>query len=166
MGTLFAWLVTLLGAFSLVALREKMVLFEVPGLKTLYQSWKQVLLAVAFWLLAEPIIGIFTTEQDVIDAARRYLAIVPLSLWGYGVVIITAGAFDAMGLSHYGLAQYLIRTAVLYVPLSFIASLFATSEAVFYGIAIANALAGVTVAAFALWWFGNHESAKAQTSMA
>lgn len=246
-GTLIAWLVTVFGAFALVALREKMLTFDVPGRAELMRSWKRVLavgvpasvgnavnpigiavvtgiiatfgevivagygvatrieslsvipmlalssaigpftgqnwgagkcdrvaealkfsylicavwagvLGVFFWFAAEPIIGVFSQEQEVISAATAYLTIVPLSLWGYGVVIITAGAFNALGRSHYGLGLYLIRSAVLYVPFSFIASRMAGSEAVFYGIAVANALAGAIVAAFALHWLSTHKA--------
>ena len=244
-GTLLAWLVTVFGAFALVAYREKMLTLSMPGISALVKSWKRVLaigipasfgnavnpvgiavvtsiiaafggvivagfgvatrieslavipmlalssaigpftgqnwgagkcdrvsealkfcyvvcavwagvLAVFFWFAAEPIVRIFSQETEVVDAAATYLVIVPLSLWGYGIVIITAGAFNALGRSHYGLGLYLVRTAVLYVPFAFVASTFAGSEAVFYGIAAANAFAGVTVGAFALHWLSNH----------
>ncbi|EBA11141.1 MATE efflux family protein [Roseobacter sp. CCS2] len=246
-GTLVAWLVTVFGAFALVAVREKMIVFKLPPASALYKSWKRVLavgvpasvgnavnpigiavatailasfnevivagfgvatrieslsvipmlalssaigpfagqnwgagkcgrvaealkvsyivcavwagvLALFFWIAAEPIVGVFSQEAEVISAATTYLTIVPISIWGYGVVIITAGAFNALGRSHYGLGLYLIRTAVLYVPLSFVASLLAGSEAVFYAIAVANALAGIAVGAFALHWLSNHKA--------
>jgi len=252
-GTLLAWLVTVFGAFALVAYREKMILFKMPSLTDLAKSWKRVLavgvpaslgnavnpigiaivtgiiatfgevvvagygvatrieslsvipmlalssaigpfagqnwgagkcgrvtealklsyiicaawagvLAVFFWFAAKPIIGVFSQDQEVIETAATYLTIVPLSLWGYGVVIITAGAFNALGRSHYGLGLYLMRSAVLYVPLAFIAQRFVGSDGAFYGIAVANALAGFVVAAFALYWLANHtapEPAKA-----
>lgn len=244
-GTLVAWLVTVFGAFALVAYREKMLVFKVPSLADLIASWKRVLavglpaslgnavnpigiavvtsiiatfgeivvagfgvatrieslfvipmlalssaigpftgqnwgagkrervsealkfsyvvcavwagiMGLFFWLAAEPIVGIFSDDPEVLTSATSYLAIVPLSLWGYGVVIITAGAFNAMGKSHYGLAQYLVRTAVLYIPLSFVAARMAGSDAVFYGIALANALAGIIVGSFALYWLANY----------
>lgn len=248
-GTLLAWSVTMVGAFALVAVREKMLTRDLPKYSVLFKSWMRVLkvgipaslgnavnpigiavvtsilagfsdavvagfgvatrveslsvipmlalssaigpftgqnwgagrcdrvtdalklsyavcvlwagvLTLVFWMFAEPIIGVFTQEKDVIAAATTYLTVVPLSLWGYGIVIITAGAFNAMGRSQYGLGQYLVRSAVLYVPLSFAASLFAGSEAVFYAIAIANALAGLAIGAFALHWLANHTPAE------
>ncbi len=253
MGTLIAWLVTVVGAFALVGWREKMIIFALPPIKTLFGSWLRVLavgvpasignavnplgiavvtsilaafnevivagfgvatrveslavipmlalssaigpftgqnwgagkcgrvlealkvsymvcagwavvLALFFWVAAEPIIGVFSQETAVIDAASTYLTIVPISLWGYGVVIITAGAFNAIGRSHYGLGLYLIRTAVLYVPLSYAASLMAGSDAVIYGIAIANGLAGCAVAGFAFYWLGQHTNAQTQAA--
>ncbi len=244
-GTLIAWLVTVFGAFALVALREKMLDLTLPEMSVLAKSWKRVLavglpaslgnavnpigiavvtaliaafgevvvagfgvatrieslavipmlalssaigpfagqnwgagkcdrvaealrfsyavcaawaavLGLFFWFAAEPIVGIFSQDEDVISAATTYLTIVPFSIWGYGVVIISAGAFNALGRSHYGLGLYLVRTAVLYVPLSFIAAQFATSDAVFYAIAVANAVAGIAVGSFALYWLSHH----------
>lgn len=244
-GTLIAWLVTVVGAFVLVGLRERMLRLSLPDRATLLKSWSEVLgvglpasfgnavnplgiavvtailarlstdavagfgvatrvesfavipmlalssaigpfagqnwgggkparvrsalklsygicaiwsvvLAVMFWFVAAPIIGLFSDDQPVVAAAARYLTIVPLSLWGYGVVIVTAGAFNAIGKSQIGLGLYLVRTAALYVPLSFAASLFARSDAVFFAIAAANAAAGLCVAAFALRWLKNN----------
>jgi len=252
-GTLLAWLVTVFGAFALVAYREKMLVFDMPAIPDLARSWKRVLavglpasfgnavnpigiavvtsiiagfggvvvagfgvatrieslavipmlalssaigpfagqnwgagkcdrvaealkfcyvicalwsgvLAAFFWFAAEPIVSVFSQEAEVIGAAATYLAIVPLSLWGYGIVIITAGAFNALGRSHYGLGLYLVRTALLYVPFAFVAARMANSEAVFYGIAIANGLAGVAVVGFALYWLSNHSAPQAQAA--
>ncbi len=246
-GTLIAWLVTVFGAFALVAFREKMLDLTWPKVSVLAKSWKRVLavglpaslgnavnpigiavvtaliaafgevvvagfgvatrieslavipmlalssaigpfagqnwgagkcdrvaealrfsyavcaawaaiLALFFWFAAAPIVGVFSQDDEVISAATTYLTIVPLSIWGYGVVIISAGAFNALGRSHYGLGLYLVRTAVLYVPLSFVAAQFATSDAVFYAIAAANALAGIAVGSFALYWLSNHSA--------
>ena len=252
-GTLVAWLVTVFGAFALVAYRERMLTMAMPGLATLAHSWKRILgigipasfgnavnpmgiavatsiiaafggvvvagfgvatrieslavipmlalssaigpftgqnwgagkcdrvsealkfcyavcavwafvLAVFFWFAAEPIVRIFSQEDKVVRAATTYLAIVPISLWGYGIVIITAGAFNALGRSHYGLGLYLVRTAALYVPFAFTASRLAGSEAVFYGIAAANALAGIVVAGFALNWLSRHDAPATATA--
>lgn len=117
--------------------------------------WAVVLTAV-LWILGPSIAGIFASDATVADEAARYLKIVPMTLWGYGVVIIGAGAFNALGKSVTGFAFYLTRTALLYVPLSFIGSLLAGSEAVYIGIALSNALAGATVAGVSLWWLKNH----------
>jgi putative MATE family efflux protein len=252
-GTLIAWLVTMFGAFALVALREKMLDLTWPAFSVLANSWKRVLavglpaslgnavnpigiavvtsfiaafgdvvvagfgvatrieslavipmlalssaigpfagqnwgagkcgrvaealrfsymvcavwagvLGVFFWFVAEPIIGVFSQDAEVIGAATTYLTIVPLSIWGYGVVIISAGAFNALGRSQYGLGLYLVRTAVLYVPLSFVAAQLASSDAVFYAIAAANALAGIAVGGFALCWLSNHPAPEPATA--
>ncbi len=241
LGTLVAWLFTLVGAFLLVAWREQMLTMKLPPIGDLYRSWKRVLvvgipasfgnavnpigiaivtsilatfgdtvvagfgvatrieslsvipmlalssaigpftgqnwgaskvdriiralkisyaicacwaivLAVFFWVFAEAIVGLFTGDADVIRTASLYLSVIPLSVWGYGMVIIAAGAYNALGKSQVGLAFYLARTALLYVPLSFLAAMLAQSWAVFVAIAVANAVSGAAVAVFAVCW--------------
>lgn len=240
-GTLVAWLSTLVGAFLLVVWRERMITAKLPPFGELCRSWRRVLvvgipaafgnavnpigiaivtailaafgdtvvagfgvatrieslsaipmlalssaigpftgqnwgaskpdriiralkisyavcafwaalLAIFFWISAEPIVGLFTADPEVIEAASRYLSIVPLSVWGYGMVIIAAGGYNALGRSQVGLGFYLVRTALLYVPLSFLAAMLAGSAAVFMAIAVANAVSGVAVAAVSIWW--------------
>ncbi|MEM8750666.1 MAG: MATE family efflux transporter [Pseudomonadota bacterium] len=92
--------------------------------------WAMVL-SVVFWLGSDAIVGLFTSDPEVIDTASAYVTIVPLSVWGYGWIIVAAGAFNSIGKSLTGLSLYLTRTALLYVPLSFVASLLAQSWSVF-----------------------------------
>lgn len=119
--------------------------------------WAAVL-SVAFWFLAAPIAAIFTDDESIIETTTTYLQIVPLSVWGYGMVIIGAGAFNAIGKSGTGLIYYLTRSALLYVPLSFMASLLAGSWAVFLGIALANGIAGLAVGGFTIWWLSRKKN--------
>lgn len=119
------------------------------------------LLSVVFWFGAEPIASVFTDDTKIVNTATRYLQIVPLSVWGYGMVIIGAGGFNAIGKSGTGLTFYLTRTVLLYIPLSFAASMLADSWAVFVGIAIANAVAGAAVAMFSLWRLTRRDDAEA-----
>ena len=109
-----------------------------------------LVLAVTFWLSAEVIASVFTSDAEVSALAAKYLYIVPLSVWGYGWTIVAAGAYNAIGKSITGLGFYLTRTAMFYVPLSFIASMLADSQATFVAIAISNTLAGIVVGYLAL----------------
>jgi putative MATE family efflux protein len=122
------------------------------ALKTAYglsAAWS-LFLAVFFWALGQPIATAFASEPNVADEAALYLWIVPLSLWGYGVSIIAAGAFNALGKPLIGLGYSLTRTALFYVPLVWIASRMDGSTTVYASIAIANTLAGALVAADSL----------------
>jgi len=110
-----------------------------------------VLLALLFWTLGRPIAGAFASEPSVADEAARYLWIVPVSLWGYGIAIIAAGAYNALGKPLIGLAYSLTRTAVFYVPLVWIAARVDGSTTVYGAIAIANALAGLLIGAESLF---------------
>lgn len=116
-------------------------------------------LMVFFWMFAGPIASLFAPEQAIADEATLYLKIVPFSLWGYGVVIVAAGCFNAMGKSVTGLGYYLVRTALFYVPLSWIAVMIAGSREVFIAIAVTNVLAGLSVGAYSLLWLRRHANA-------
>lgn len=114
-------------------------------------------LAAVFWLFGQPIAALFASDGSVAEEATLYLHIVPISLWGFGVTISAAGAFNALGKPVTGLGFYLTRTAVFYVPLSYLALLFGQSEAVFIAIAVSNALAGIVVGGWSLWWLSRAE---------
>ena len=103
-------------------------------------------LALFFWVMGRPIAAAFAAESSVIDEAARYLWIVPISLWGHGIAIIAAGAFNALGKPLIGLGYSLTRTLVFYVPLVWIASRVDGSTTVYGAIAAANALAGLLIA--------------------
>lgn len=103
-----------------------------------------------FFVFGDPLVSIFSSDQKISKEAQRYLYIVPLSVWGYGVVIIASGAFNALGHSLTGLMFYLIRTVVFYVPLSWFASLYFKIDGVFYAIALSNVFAGLGVASLSL----------------
>lgn len=126
----------------------------IEGLKLSYWAcfiWAIVLAAVLA-IFAENLVTLFASEPNVIAESKRYLRIVPITLWGYGVVIVAAGCYNSLGKSMSGLGFYLVRTALLYVPLSLIASLFAGSEAVYIAISVSNACAGLICVFLSLRW--------------
>ncbi|MEE4303822.1 MAG: MATE family efflux transporter [Wenzhouxiangella sp.] len=118
------------------------------ALKTAYAMsalWSVVLAAV-FWLAGQPLAEAFASEPDVADEAARYLWIVPISLWGYGIAIIAAGGFNGLGKPLFALGYSLTRIAAFYVPLVWIAARIDGSTTVYTAIAVANGLAGLVVA--------------------
>jgi putative MATE family efflux protein len=119
-------------------------------------AWSGVLAAL-FWIAAEPIAGFFASEPEVREIASQYLRIVSLSLWGYGMVIVSAGAFNAIGKSLRGFGFYAVRIALLYVPGAWLAVQVFDREGAFVAIAIANAASGAAAAAYALWWLGRRD---------
>lgn len=113
--------------------------------------WSALLVGV-FWFFGETLAGIFASSPKVGEEAASYLKIIPFSLWGYGIVIVAAGAYNSLGKSVTGLGYYLVRSAVFYVPLSWLASMMSGSEKVYIAIAVSNALAGIVVGVHSLWW--------------
>ena len=109
-------------------------------------------LILLFFFAGDWLAGLFASEEAVREKAVSYLLLVSFSLWGYGIVVTTAAAMNGIGRSEMGLAFYAIRMLVLYVPLAYLASVFADTRAVFIAIAVTNALAGLICAFWALRW--------------
>lgn len=120
-----------------------------------------VFVAIVLWFSSDWISAQFTDDKAVAQQVSTYLKIVPISLMGYGVVTIASGCFNAIDEPRKSLVFYLIRSAVLYVPLSVVASLLAGATWVYVGIAIANALAGVSVAFLSIRWLAATRCQKA-----
>jgi putative MATE family efflux protein len=122
------------------------------GLKISYWvciAWA-VLLSIFLWFVGPYIISGFTDDNEVSQLALIYLRIIPMSVWGYGIVIIAAAAFNSVGKAKVGLGYYVLRSALFYVPLSWLGALFAQVDYVFVCIALANVISGVLVAWYSL----------------
>ena len=126
-------------------------------------AWAGVL-AVVFWFFGQPIAAVFSSEESVAEKAAVYLRIVPLSLFGFGIVACAAAAFNAIDQATRGLVYYAGRSALLYLPLAWIGSVIAKAQGVYIGIAVANAVAGVVIGAYALWWLRRVGKATDRTS--
>lgn len=109
-----------------------------------------VLMALLFWLAGDALAAVFSDDAMVIVETTRYLHIVPLTLGGYGVVIVAAAACNALGQGLRAMGFYLLRSVLLALPLAWLASQWLASTEVFIALALANVLAGVWVAHRAL----------------
>ena len=119
-------------------------------------AWGLVAAAILL-VFGDAITSIFTDDGAAGAVSNAYLAIVPVSFAGYGIVTIAAGCYNALGKPLTGLGYYLVRSAALYVPLSWIASLFFPSWGVFVAIAVSNVAAGALVAFHSLRWLSGAE---------
>jgi Na+-driven multidrug efflux pump len=115
-------------------------------------------MALVFWLAGESFASLFSDDAGVIREITSYLHIVPLTLGGYGVVIVAAATYNALGLGYRAMGFYLLRSALLYVPLAWLASLWFDSLAVFAALAVANLLSGAVISRLSL--SGIDQSAK------
>lgn len=128
-------------------------------------AWS-IAVAVALWLGAPLAAAGLASTDAVAQEAIVYLTYVPLTLGGYGIVIVGAGAFNGLGKSTLGLAFNLLRTGLLYVPLSWLAARWADSQAVYLAVAASNAAAGTTVAITSIRWLSRTDEAPASVPRA
>ncbi len=77
-------------------------------------------LAIALWLLARPLAGIFSESEAILQVAVHYLWMVPLSYGAYGLVMSVNAAFNGMGKPLPGVAISALRVLVLFLPLAFL----------------------------------------------
>ena len=105
-----------------------------------------VLVAGVLWMFGPAAVQLFNPEPHIVGFAADYLDIVIISLSGYGVLVCSAAAFNAVGRAALGLALHISRTFVLAVPLAWLGAGLAGPTGVAFALAAANlAAAGLAV---------------------
>lgn len=120
-------------------------------------AWSGVL-SVVFFLFGDAIAGLVASDAAVRAQAASYLRFVMPSLWGYGLTIVAAAAFNGIGRAERGFAYYTVRCLVFYVPAAALATRLGGPIAVFIAIAVSNVLAGLSVATYAMRWLSRRSS--------
>lgn len=100
-------------------------------------------MAVVLALFARPLVALFSNDPALIDMAVPYFYIVPVTVFAYGFVFVSAAGFNALGRPFYGFAFTIIRSLALYAPLTAIGVWQGGVLGAFIGIAIANLLSGL-----------------------
>lgn len=99
-------------------------------------------MAVILALFAPQIAGIFTKDALLIEKIMPYFLIVPITIFAYGFVFVSAAGLNALGRPIYGLVYTIIRSLVLYVGFVYIGVQLAGLTGAFYGMAAANLISG------------------------
>ena len=99
--------------------------------------------AIPMFLFARQVADIFTNDPEVLDMAVPYFQIVPITIFAYGFVFISAAGFNALGRPLFGLIYTVIRSLVLFAPAVAIGAMVGGLSGAFIGIAIANIVSGV-----------------------
>lgn len=105
-------------------------------------------MAIILAVFAHQIAGFFTKDALLIEKIIPYFYIVPITVFAYGFVFVSAAGLNALGRPVYGLIYTIIRSLILYVGLIFIGVQMAGLLGAFYGVAAANVISGL----FAIVW--------------
>lgn len=105
----------------------------------IYVSFCAVLLA----FFARECAELFTSAPASIDFFVRYIRVIPITLVGYGILIIVCSCYNAIGTPLPSLWLTSIRMLLLYAPLAWIGSFLGEIDGLIYGIGLANILAGI-----------------------
>ena len=100
--------------------------------------------AIVLALFAGPIVSVFTVDTLVISKAKAYFYIVPITVFAYGFVFVSAAGLNALGRPLYGLCYTIIRSIILYVLCIYIGVQLHGLTGAFIGIAFANLVSGLT----------------------
>ena len=106
------------------------------------------LTAILMALFATEIAQVFTKDQILIDKMVPYFYIVPVTIFAYGFVFVSAAGLNALGRPLFGLSYTIIRSLILYIGFIVIGVSIAGLKGAFFGVAGANLLSG----AVAILW--------------
>ena len=99
-------------------------------------------------LFATEVAQIFTKDQILIDKMVPYFYIVPVTIFAYGFVFVSAAGLNALGRPLYGLSYTIIRSLILYIGFVTVGVMVADLKGAFIGVAAANLISG----ALAIMW--------------
>jgi putative MATE family efflux protein len=100
-------------------------------------------MALILAVFANQIAGFFTSDQILIKKIIPYFYIVPVTVFAYGFVFVSAAGLNALGRPIYGLIYTVIRSVFLYVGLIAIGVYFGGLTGAFIGVAAANIVSGL-----------------------
>ena len=100
-------------------------------------------MAVLLAVFAQDIARLFTNDPLLIEKIIPYFYIVPVTIFAYGFVFVSAAGLNALGRPVYGLFYTIIRSLILYVGFVFIGVMTAGLMGAFVGVAAANIISGM-----------------------
>jgi Na+-driven multidrug efflux pump len=102
-----------------------------------------LLVAAILWFCHEPVIRLFNNQPEVIDAAKIYLMIVPISYGAWGVLMMASAIFNALGKPFRSTAMSIMRMFVIYIPLALLGNKLLGLPGIFIATCLSNILAGL-----------------------
>lgn len=100
-------------------------------------------------LFAQPIASAFDDNPDTIAYAATYLVAAPGAYPLYALLMITAGAFNALGIPRPNMVLYTLKLVGIYLPVA----LYAAPRYGFEGVVAANVLSNVIPGVLAIIWY-------------
>lgn len=107
-----------------------------------------IAVAVLLWPIGRAIAALFSDTPDVIAAAAAYLSIVPVTLGGFGFMLVAAAVFNGLARPLPAMAMTFAKLFVAYVPLAWLLSHLIGLLGIFW----ANAVSHVLFAIVAYVW--------------
>ena len=93
--------------------------------------------------------SLFSDDAMVTGVTTRFLLIAPIGYGAYGMVMVMNASFNGMGRPMPGVVISVSRTALIYIPLAFIADQYFGIAGIFAAYALANVVTGLASYAWA-----------------
>lgn len=116
---------------------------EALKLCTLFSLAFGLLIAVMLAMFGAQLSALFSDHAEVVHISTLFLWIAPISYGAYGTVMVMNAAFNGLGKPMPAVAISIIRMAVLYVPVAYLARQWFEIPGIFVAYAVANLLTGV-----------------------
>ncbi|NNE58710.1 MAG: MATE family efflux transporter [Hellea sp.] len=100
------------------------------------------MIALVLTLIGPWLVGQFNSDPELIAKATPYFYIVPITVFAYGFVFVSAAGLNALGRPKFGLIYTIIRSLILYIALVYIGVKLDGIRGAFIGIAAANLISG------------------------
>ncbi|WP_299877825.1 MATE family efflux transporter [uncultured Sulfitobacter sp.] len=107
------------------------------------------LIGTALVLFATPIAGLIAAGENDLEYAARYLRIVGLTMFGYGIVVIANSAMNARDKAVWSMSLSLGRVFVVYLPAAWAGAMLFGYSGVVFAAALANII-GALAALYAV----------------
>jgi Na+-driven multidrug efflux pump len=110
---------------------------------TLFCIGSGLLMAAGLALFSGFLPALFSSNAAVVDMARLYLLIAPISYGAYGMVMVMNASFNGLGHPMPAVGISLGRIVVLYLPLAIVGMVLMGAIGIFAAYAIANIVSGI-----------------------
>jgi putative MATE family efflux protein len=80
-------------------------------------------LAIAVWLAAAPMVGVFTSDPAVISVGEQYLHVIAWNFVASGIIFVTSSMFQAMGNTIPSLITSAFRIVLIAIPILLLADM-------------------------------------------
>ena len=107
-----------------------------------------VAIAIVLWPAGAPLAALFNDAPPVVSTAAAYLSIVPVTLGGFGVMLVAAAAFNALGKPMPPTAMTFAKLFLTYIPLAWLLSRVVGLLGIFWANAIVHVLFGIVAYAW------------------
>lgn len=118
-------------------------ILQALSLCTMFCVISGLIIAALLAVGADFLASLFSDSEAVVDVAKSYLWIAPISYGAYGTVMVMNASFNGLGQPLPAVAISVARMLVFYVPLAVVGMFYFDTHGIFAAYAVANVASGI-----------------------